>query len=37
LALCQRIMDEHGGTISIDSQPEQGTTLTLTLPATAAT
>ncbi|MFN5582338.1 ATP-binding protein [Gemmatimonas sp.] len=37
LALCQRIMDEHHGTISIDSQPEQGTTLTLTLPATAAT
>jgi signal transduction histidine kinase len=30
-------MDEHHGTISIDSQPEQGTTLTLTLPATAAT
>lgn len=37
LALCQRIMDEHGGTIGIDSQPEAGTTLTLTLPATAAT
>jgi signal transduction histidine kinase len=37
LALCQRIMDEHGGTISIDSIPEFGTTLTLTLPPTAAT
>jgi signal transduction histidine kinase len=37
LALCQRIMDEHGGTIGIDSQPEAGTTLTVTLPATAAT
>ncbi|AMW03865.1 ATP-binding protein [Gemmatimonas phototrophica] len=37
LALCQRIMDEHGGTISIDSQHDTGTTLTLTLPATAAT
>jgi PAS domain S-box-containing protein len=37
LALCQRIMDEHGGTISIDSTPEHGTTLTLTLPPTAAT
>lgn len=36
LALCQRIMDEHGGTISIDSMPEFGTTLTLTLPPTAA-
>jgi signal transduction histidine kinase len=30
-------MDEHGGTISIDSVPEAGTTLTLTLPPTAAT
>lgn len=37
LALCQRIMDEHGGTIMIDSTPEAGTTLTLTLPPTAAT
>ncbi len=33
LALCQRIMDEHGGTINIESTPEVGTTLTLTLPA----
>jgi len=37
LALCQRIMDEHGGTIAIDSIPEQGTTLTLTLPPVSAT
>jgi signal transduction histidine kinase len=37
LALCQRIMDEHGGNISIDSTPEFGTTLTLTLPPAAAT
>jgi PAS domain S-box-containing protein len=37
LALCQRIMDEHGGSISIDSIPEAGTTITLTLPPTAAT
>jgi signal transduction histidine kinase len=37
LALCQRIIDEHGGTITIDSTPEQGTTITLTLPPTAAT
>ena len=36
LALCQRIMDEHGGAIVIDSVPEIGTTLTLTLPPTAA-
>jgi len=32
LALCQRIMDEHGGSIFIDSTPETGTTVTLTLP-----
>ncbi|MDQ8159442.1 MAG: ATP-binding protein [Gemmatimonadota bacterium] len=37
LALCQRIMDEHGGTISIDSTHEWGTTLTLTLPPPIAT
>ncbi len=36
LALCQRIMDEHGGSIAIDSAPEQGTTVTLALPSTAA-
>ena len=32
LALCQRIMDEHGGTIAIDSVAETGTTLMLSLP-----
>ena len=37
LALCQRIMDEHGGSIAIDSVPETGTTLTLSLPPAAAT
>jgi len=36
LALCQRIMDEHGGTILIDSTPEIGTTIVLTLPPTLA-
>ncbi len=36
LALCQRIMDEHGGSIAIDSTPAQGTTVTLALPPTAA-
>jgi signal transduction histidine kinase len=36
LALCQRIMDEHGGSIAIDSTPEHGTTVTLALPPTAA-
>lgn len=37
LALCQRIIDEHGGMISIESSPETATTVTLTLPPTAAT
>ena len=32
LALCQRIMDEHGGAISLESAPEQGTTVTVVLP-----
>jgi signal transduction histidine kinase len=36
LALCQRIMTEHGGTISLDSTPERGTTLTLMLPPALA-
>ena len=35
LALCQRIMDEHRGTIVIDSVAETGTTVTLTLPPMA--
>ena len=32
LALCQRIVEEHGGTISIESQPESGTAVTIVLP-----
>ncbi|HEY0778047.1 MAG TPA: ATP-binding protein, partial [Gemmatirosa sp.] len=32
LALCQRVLDEHGGTITIESAPEAGTTVTVTLP-----
>jgi signal transduction histidine kinase len=32
LALCQRIMDEHGGTIALESAPEAGTAVTITLP-----
>ena len=32
LALCQRIVEEHGGTISMESAPEAGTTTTLVLP-----
>ncbi len=37
LALCQRIMDEHGGSIAIESLPEVGTTLTLSIPPAVAT
>jgi signal transduction histidine kinase len=33
LALCQRIVEEHRGTIGIESTPEAGTTVTITLPA----
>ena len=36
LALCQRIIEDHRGEISIDSAPETGTTLTITLPAIGA-
>jgi signal transduction histidine kinase len=33
LALCQRIVDEHGGTIALESAPEAGTAVIITLPA----
>jgi signal transduction histidine kinase len=32
LPLCQRIIEEHGGTIIIESAPEQGTSATILLP-----
>jgi signal transduction histidine kinase len=32
LALCQRILDEHGGAITLDSTADAGTTVTITLP-----
>jgi signal transduction histidine kinase len=32
LALCRRIIEEHGGTIAIESTPESGTTVTVALP-----
>jgi len=36
LALCQRIVEEHGGVIALESSPEAGTTATVTLPASSA-
>jgi signal transduction histidine kinase len=33
LALCQRFVEEHGGTITLDSTEERGTTAAVTLPA----
>jgi signal transduction histidine kinase len=35
LALARRIVEDHGGTIGIDSAPERGTMVTITLPASA--
>jgi signal transduction histidine kinase len=32
LALCQRIVGEHGGTIALESEPGTGTTAVVTLP-----
>lgn len=32
LALCERILDDHGGTIGIESTADHGTTVTITLP-----
>jgi signal transduction histidine kinase len=33
LALCQRVIEEHGGAIMIESVPESGTTVTVVLPS----
>ncbi|WIV66272.1 sensor histidine kinase [Natrialbaceae archaeon AArc-T1-2] len=33
LALCQRIVERHGGTIRVDSEPGEGTTFSFALPA----
>lgn len=32
LAFCRRVIDNHGGTISVDSQPGRGTAFTMELP-----
>ena len=32
LAICKKIMERHGGTISAESNPGEGTAFTLTLP-----
>lgn len=34
LALCEGIMDRHGGVMWIESEPGEGTTFSFTLPAT---
>jgi PAS domain S-box-containing protein len=35
LSICRRIVEDHGGTITIESQAKQGTTVRIELPATA--
>jgi two-component system NtrC family sensor kinase len=34
LAMCMRVIKQHGGTIHVESQPEQGACFTVTLPET---
>ncbi len=37
LAICRRIVQEHHGDISVQSEPNKGTTFTISLPASGAT
>src|SRR6266404_195558 len=37
LAICRRVLEEHQGTILIDSRPGEGTTVTINLPSTNGT
>jgi two-component system sensor histidine kinase VicK len=32
LSICRRLIDDHGGTISIHTEPDEGTTVTIVLP-----
>ena len=36
LAVARRVIEEHGGTIEVTSQPGQGTTFTIRLPLSTA-